>query len=171
MAEQKPDSIVLYFSMPELDGFGVMARLREAGEEYPPILVGDLGTRSPPCGGAASRRARATSSRPYDEIEIRLRVGNLLTSWLLLGACAGRTTSSRPGCWSAPPPSRTRTTRSSSGSPRRPSSADDDTGEHIRRVGELAGALAVKLGLDASLADLFRRAAPLHDVGKIASNT
>jgi PAS domain S-box-containing protein len=44
---------------------------------------------------------------------------------------------------------------------------DDDTGEHTRRVGDLAGRLAEALGLDAELVRLIRLAAPLHDVGKI----
>lgn len=45
---------------------------------------------------------------------------------------------------------------------------DDDTGEHTKRVGDVAGALAQALGLDGREVDLIRRAAPLHDVGKIA---
>lgn len=44
---------------------------------------------------------------------------------------------------------------------------DEYTGQHTRRVGELAEALAQHLGLPADQAALFRRAAPLHDVGKI----
>ncbi|TMI98780.1 MAG: HD domain-containing protein [Bacillati bacterium ANGP1] len=44
---------------------------------------------------------------------------------------------------------------------------DDDTGEHARRVGELSAVLARNLGLAADEVELIRRAAPLHDVGKI----
>jgi PAS domain S-box-containing protein/putative nucleotidyltransferase with HDIG domain len=44
---------------------------------------------------------------------------------------------------------------------------DDKTGEHTRRVGALAGALAEARGLEAGLVRLIRLAAPLHDVGKI----
>jgi putative two-component system response regulator len=45
---------------------------------------------------------------------------------------------------------------------------DDDTGQHTQRVGALAGRLAHALGLPAEQVALVRRAAPLHDVGKIA---
>ena len=45
---------------------------------------------------------------------------------------------------------------------------DDDTGEHIERVGAGARLLARQLGLSAHEADLIGRAAPLHDIGKIA---
>jgi PAS domain S-box-containing protein len=44
---------------------------------------------------------------------------------------------------------------------------DDDTGKHTRRVGELAGRLASALGLPEREAETIRRAAPLHDLGKI----
>jgi putative two-component system response regulator len=44
---------------------------------------------------------------------------------------------------------------------------DDDTGQHTRRVGEVAHALAEAVGLPRTAAHLLRRAAPHHDVGKI----
>jgi HD-GYP domain-containing protein (c-di-GMP phosphodiesterase class II) len=45
---------------------------------------------------------------------------------------------------------------------------DDNTGEHIRRVGDLAARIGGALGLPGEQLDLLREAAPLHDVGKIA---
>jgi putative two-component system response regulator len=44
---------------------------------------------------------------------------------------------------------------------------DDDTGVHIMRIGYLAEALALLLGEPADFARMLRRAAPMHDVGKI----
>jgi putative two-component system response regulator len=44
---------------------------------------------------------------------------------------------------------------------------DDDTGQHTRRVAVLAAVLGRRLGSDDTLVDLIRRAAPLHDLGKI----
>jgi PAS domain S-box-containing protein len=44
---------------------------------------------------------------------------------------------------------------------------DDDTGQHTRRVGELAARIGEALGLSCDEVDLIRLAAPLHDVGKI----
>ena len=44
---------------------------------------------------------------------------------------------------------------------------DDETGDHTRRVGRLAAAIAEELGLPFEEVELIRRAAPLHDVGKI----
>ncbi len=44
---------------------------------------------------------------------------------------------------------------------------DDDTGVHIVRIGFLAEALALKLGQPVGFAQMLRKAAPMHDVGKI----
>jgi putative two-component system response regulator len=44
---------------------------------------------------------------------------------------------------------------------------DDDTGVHMVRIGYLAEALALALGQPATFARMLRRAAPMHDVGKI----
>jgi putative two-component system response regulator len=44
---------------------------------------------------------------------------------------------------------------------------DDDTGVHIVRIGYLAWALALRLGESRSFALMLRKAAPMHDIGKI----
>ena len=44
---------------------------------------------------------------------------------------------------------------------------DDDTGVHIMRIGFLAEALALALGHSPSWSELLRKAAPMHDIGKI----
>jgi putative two-component system response regulator len=44
---------------------------------------------------------------------------------------------------------------------------DDDTGVHIVRIGYLAWALALRLGQPTEWALLLRKAAPMHDIGKI----
>ena len=44
---------------------------------------------------------------------------------------------------------------------------DDDTYEHTERVGRTAALLALELDLAEEIAALLRRAAPLHDVGKL----
>ena len=44
---------------------------------------------------------------------------------------------------------------------------DDNTGQHTERVGQMAALLAQEIGLSDAQVALIRRAAPLHDVGKI----
>jgi putative two-component system response regulator len=44
---------------------------------------------------------------------------------------------------------------------------DDNTGQHTQRVGQMSALLARQLGMPDGQIALMRRAAPLHDVGKI----
>lgn len=44
---------------------------------------------------------------------------------------------------------------------------DDETGVHIMRIGFLAEALALRLGESPAYGEMLRRAAPMHDIGKI----
>lgn len=44
---------------------------------------------------------------------------------------------------------------------------DDDTGVHIVRIGFLAEALALALGHSPAWSELLRKAAPMHDIGKM----
>ena len=44
---------------------------------------------------------------------------------------------------------------------------DGDTGAHMIRIGHLAAIVGARAGLDKATCDLLRRAAPMHDVGKI----
>lgn len=44
---------------------------------------------------------------------------------------------------------------------------DDETGEHIRRMGLISAELAKGLGFDTAMVDSMRIAAPMHDIGKI----
>lgn len=47
---------------------------------------------------------------------------------------------------------------------------DFSTGEHVDRMAKIASYLATRLGLDPERVDLLRVAAPMHDVGKIATS-
>src|SRR5437763_1729428 len=80
-----PDILLLDLHMPEVDGFGVMDRLRAdlPPDSFVPILVltGD---------GTTSTRQRALAhgatdflTKPYNNTEVVLRVRNLLTTRLL----------------------------------------------------------------------------------------
>lgn len=42
-----------------------------------------------------------------------------------------------------------------------------ETGQHIRRVAQVARFLAIKVGLSEEYADLIEMAAPMHDIGKV----
>jgi putative two-component system response regulator len=46
---------------------------------------------------------------------------------------------------------------------------DDETGAHAARVGAVTGAVARHMGIDETVSGLLEMAAPLHDLGKVAT--
>jgi putative two-component system response regulator len=165
-----PDIVLLDLHMPGADGLDVLDALRRDGGSRPylPVIVltGDV---------SADARLRSLTlgasdylTKPFDPDEVLLRVRNQLEVrrlHLALGE-ENRTLDRRV---------RERTAELDAAQvemlDRLAAAAelrDDMTGEHTRRVGELSAQLAIVLGESAHRVDLIRRAAPLHDVGKIA---
>jgi putative two-component system response regulator len=166
---ERPDIVLLDLHMPDVDGCTLTRQLRAACDEpYLPIMVisGDV----TPEARVRTLRAGASDflTKPYDPTEITIRVQNLLEMRKvhLTLARENRTLEERV---------RERTDsltaarlevleRLATATEMR----DDVTGHHTRRVGTLAGELALRVGASKYVADLIRRAAPLHDIGKIA---
>jgi putative two-component system response regulator len=164
----QPDLVLLDLQMPGRDGFEVLAALA-------PWIIAE---RLPVCvvtaedGVDVRRKALALGARdfiakPFDRTEVVLRVRNLLETRLLhqdlrkqnralLETVYGRTTELEE----------TRIEmleRLATAAEYR----DDSTGQHTARVGALAATLAESLSFGAAHLVLLRRAAALHDVGKI----
>ena len=175
--ENPPDLLMLDLMMPHLDGYGVMEALRAAwGPENPiPILVLTADASRAACRRALSLGASDFVNKPIDMMEMRLRARNLLNARLLdqqLRAANAQL--------EARVMQRTRElerinldlqeaqTEALEKLAQAAEFRDDDTGDHIRRVGNCAEMLAIKLGFSAHEAGLIGRAAPLHDIGKIA---
>ena len=167
--EFHPDIVLLDLHMPGMDGIGVLRAIRgDAVDPRVPVIVltGDATTEA--------RHATLTAGasdfivKPYDTTEVLLRVRNHLETRRLHLALAdeNRVLEQRVE-------ERTRALiaarlevleRLAIATEMR----DDDTGEHTRRVGLLAAALARLLGEADERARLIGRVAPLHDIGKIA---
>lgn len=83
-AALKPRAVILDINMPYLDGFDVIAQLKKnAGDDYLPILMltqpGDNDMRVL----ALESGARDYLSKPYDRVEILLRIRNVIEMHLL----------------------------------------------------------------------------------------
>lgn len=168
--ETKPDLIILDLHMPYLDGFDVLERLRPeiAVERFLPILIltGDLSGEAKQ--HALSSGAKDFLSKPFDQVEALLRIENLLRTRLLY-----REVQRRNESLEAEIRERTRELECAQIEVlERLTQAvefhDDTTGRHTRRVAEISAGIAEALGLPSARVDLIRRAAPLHDVGKVA---
>lgn len=168
-AEHQPDLILLDLHMPRMDGVEVMARLAPRIPEgtYLPILVLTADATPQAKERALAGGARDFLTKPFDATEVVLRIQNLLeTRHLHLRLQEHSQTLEEQV--------RERTLELEATKlevlerlARAAEFRDDNTGLHTRRVGESAALLAGIMGLDATQVELIRRAAPLHDVGKI----
>jgi|SRR4051794_29984708 putative two-component system response regulator len=167
--ELKPDLVLLDLHMRPVDGLELLDLLRPeiAEDTYLPILMvsGDLTPEAR--REALSRGAKDFLAKPWHPDEALLRIGSLLetrrlhlevrmqnrfleekvrarTRELDLAHLEGLERLARAGEY-----------------------RDDDTGQHTRRVGDRAAALAAAVGQDAGAVEMLRRAAALHDLGKI----
>jgi putative two-component system response regulator len=169
ITQQEPDLILLDLMMPDLSGFEVMTRLGALLPEgvFLPILILTADVTSETRRSALAGAAMDFLTKPFDPVEIALRVRNLLTArWFHLQLreqnqrLEMRVRERTEALTQAHREILQRLARAAE-------FRDDATGEHARRVSHITALLAEALGLDAAEVTLIRQAAPLHDVGKI----
>lgn len=166
--EHRPDLILLDLHMPHMDGLEVMDQLNEIAEaSYLPILIlsGDLTPEAR--REALSRGAKDFVNKPFQQDELLLRIKTLLETRFLYIQIQGQNQ-----LLEAKVRERTRELveaqieiieRLAIAAEFR----DDNTGQHTHRVGQMSALLAKQLRLPDSQVALIRRAAEMHDVGKI----
>lgn len=164
-----PDLVLLDLHMPGLDGFGVLDEIRPqlTGGSYLPVLMLTADSSNETKRRALASGAKDFLTKPFDAIEARLRIETLLETRSLYTTIRrqNETLEHRVA-------ERTREVEEAQLEilERLAAAAefrDDDTGQHTHRVGHLSARLATEIGLSVEQVDLIRRAAPLHDVGKI----
>jgi len=163
-----PDLVITDLHMPQVDGFGVLDTLTPLiNQERLPVLVVTGDSSRDARQRALTRGAKDFVTKPFDMVEVLLRVRNLLESRMLfqdlrkqnrtlLESATGRTKELES----------TRIEmieRLALAAEYR----DEETSEHNQRVGLLSSRLAQAIGWTAEDAGLLRRAAGLHDIGKI----
>ena len=166
--EFRPDLILLDLHMPHIDGLEVMDSLNQIAEAtYLPIIIltGDVSAEAR--RDALSRGAKDFIHKPFSSDEVLLRIGTLLeTRFLYLQI------QSQNQILEAKVRERTRELEGAQLEiierlARAAEFRDDNTGQHTARVGQMSALIAKQIGLPDAQVSLIRRAAPLHDVGKI----
>jgi putative two-component system response regulator len=164
-----PDLILLDLRMPHVDGFTILDQIATLnhGGGFLPIVVLTADDSKEAKERALSAGATDFISKPFQTFEILLRIRNLLQTRQLYVELQHRNqrleTRVVERTRELEHAQREMLERLSQAVETR----DGETGEHTRRVGENSARLARALGLPDDRVELLRRAAPLHDVGKI----
>ncbi len=155
--------------MPRLSGLDVIDQVvgRVPDDGFFPILVLTADATPEAEREALTRGAKDFLTKPFRKEQIRLRVANLLRTRFLQAKLMHHVDHLEEMV-------RDRTLELDAARldvlDRLAAAAeyrDHTTGRHTHRVGLLSALIAEQLGLSADEVDLIRRAAPLHDVGKI----
>lgn len=176
VAEIQPDLILLDLHMPHLDGFGVMQQLHSESspQVFLPIMVVSGDYSQDLKLQALASGAKDFLRRPFDAIEIQLRIANLLEARFLQRQLQQHNEEMEERIYertSELDQAHLEVKEAQMEIISRLAVAgelhDNDTGDHTRRVSLIASLIAQSLDLPVEQVELLRQAAPLHDVGKI----
>lgn len=167
--EHSPDLVLLDLHMPYLDGFAVLEQLRPFIPEhcYLPILVLTADISSESKQRALSAGAKDFLAKPFDAVEVLLRIRNLLEARYLYLQLQAQNDVLEQKVLERTLELEEAQVEILERLALAAEFRDDATKEHTQRVGEASARLAAKLGLPSAMVSLVRRAAPLHDLGKL----
>ncbi len=166
--EHRFDIVLLDIRMPFMDGFEVMAKLREIDEhDYIPVLVLtaqiDPETRMQALEGGA----KDFLNKPFDRWEVLTRIRNMLEVRLLHNQVRDQNKQLEEKVLE-----RTREIEETRLEiirrlGRAAEYRDNETGNHIIRMSKYSELLAQAAGFDTEQCNLILNASPMHDIGKI----
>ncbi|MCZ7583813.1 MAG: two-component system response regulator [Deltaproteobacteria bacterium] len=170
-----PDIVLLDIMMPGLDGYDVLAALKEDDRtRHVPVVMVTALTQVEDRVRALDAGADDFMSKPVDKTEVRARIRSLLKvkayndhlrdyQKKLKAEVTERTNEVRLAFRKLEQASLETIVRLSRAAEYR----DDDTGVHILRMSEYAAAVARHLGMSEEESRVILHAAPMHDIGKI----
>lgn len=175
--ETNPALVILDIRMPGLDGIEILQALRQACTakgDYPSVLVMTAQKDSETKHQALAAGARDFITKPFDGPELLHRVHNLVETRLLYDlrknseADLANQVRARTKDLEMRAEELSRTQREII---RRLGRAgeyrDNETGNHVTRVGRISRLLAEQLGLEKNQVNVIEKTAPLHDLGKV----
>jgi putative nucleotidyltransferase with HDIG domain len=168
--EHEPDLVIVDYQMPDVDGLQFMQRIRALpGREDLPLLMVTANTDRDLRRDALDGGATDFLNKPVDRAEFTARVRNMLRLRAMTRRLTDRAIELEQAVAKA--------TRAIAGTERdtllclarAAEYRDPETGSHVLRMAEYSRAIAAALGEGAEFQSLIRKAAPLHDVGKLGT--
>jgi putative two-component system response regulator len=163
--ERRPALVLLDLHMPEMDGFELMERLGPV--DGVPFLVLTADATDETKRRALAMGARDFLTKPLDAIELMLRVRNLLQVQHLQNRLLEHNASLEDKVAARTSDLERARLEILDRLALAAEYRDDATQEHARRIGRTSALLAPLLDWSSLDVELIRRAAPLHDIGKI----
>ena len=168
VTHELPDLVILDVMMPFVTGIEILAKLRANPETaHLPVLVLTAAVDRETRLAVLESGATDFLSKPIDPSELAPRVRNALTLKKFHDSLRHQAQNLENAV-------RMRTAELEASRQdiihclaRAAEFRDDDTGQHVLRVGRYAGIIAQAMGLDADEVNHIRQAAQLHDIGKI----
>ena len=163
-----PDLVLLDLHMREKDGFAVLQEIvSHDRNSHVPVLMITADDSADVKRRALALGAKDFVGKPFDSGEVLLRIRNLLETQFLYQCLRDQNTELERKVVE-----RTRELEQSQLEVLERLAVavefrDDDTGNHTKRVGEVSAMLAQTIKLESPTTELIRRAAPLHDIGKV----
>ena len=164
----QPDVLVLDLTMPYLDGFQVMSQLKEVEQgSYLPVIVISGEESKELRFQALESGAKDFLNKPYDRVEVLIRINNLIEVRLLHNEVRDqnkllddKVKKRTQELYDTQLDVIQRLARAIE-------YRDSETGMHIIRMSNYSACLAAKVGMNLNDCELILTASPLHDIGKI----
>lgn len=165
--QQNSDLVLLDLNMPVMDGYQVLAKIREVDPDYPPIIVLTAQSDRESRIKALDLGARDFLAKPFDRVELMTRIRNMLEVRILSNAMKHQNE-----ILDGMVKERTRELHDTRLEVirrlgRAAEYRDDMTGFHIVRMSRYAQAIARAAGMSDEEAEMLLNASPMHDIGKI----
>jgi putative two-component system response regulator len=164
----KPDLVLLDIRMPEVDGFQVMGQLKVLKpHDYLPILVLSAETEQSVRLQALDAGAKDFLSKPFDKVEVLMRIRNLLEASLLHKKFSRQNSELEDQVRERMKEIMLAQREIVQRLGRAAEFRDNGTGAHISRMSHYSAQLAKAAGMSELDVDLILQAMPMHDIGKL----
>lgn len=167
-AQIRPDLLALDLNMPYLTGFDVMAQLKEIETtNYLPIIVLSGEDNQQTRFKALQSGAKEFLDKPYDRVEVLLRINNLIEVRLLHNEVRLQNQTLEKKVKERTHELYETQLDVIQRLGRAVEYRDSETGLHIIRMSYYSACLAKEAGLNDNECEMILNASPLHDIGKI----